>query len=186
MSRKVEERDRLQLLREENGERYYVFTPGLFRLFPKSGNMRKMTLNERLLFLARLIHGYRVYMLADDKDELKSYMVISNGGFFRFPFADREDRITGPTYTVPECRGQGAAVRLGSYALGKAEQGYRNVYGNVAETNTSSLRRVEKSGFVIDGRLRIDRMKRFVKDEKGTMFLIVYHNPDYKGTEAHK
>ena len=181
MSRKVEERDRLRLLHEENGERYYVFTPGLFRLFPKSGDMRKMTPNETALFLARLIHGYHVYLLADDKDELKGYTVISNGGFFRFPFADKEDRITGPTYTVPEYRGQGVAVRLGNYALNQVEHGYRNVYGNVAETNTSSLRRVQKSGFVIEGRLRIDRMKRFVKDENGTMFLIVYHNPNYKG-----
>ena len=146
MNKKIVATDRMKLLDEMDGERYYVFTPSLRRVYPKSGNMRTINIKEYMLFLTRYIHGYKVYVLADTEDTVKGSIVFSNGGSFRYPFATKEDLIDGPSYTVPEFRGQGVAVRLGRAVMEKFERDYRVCYGTIANDNAASLARVRKNG----------------------------------------
>lgn len=166
--------DRLELIEVVDNEKYYVFHPRLTRLFPKSGDMRTMNLREILLFLSRFVHGYKVYILTDDNDTVKGSIVISGGGQYRYPFATKKDLIDGPSFTVPAYRGQGVAYRLGDAILNRFENSYENVYGIIAEKNEASLNRVRKNGYDILYRIKVDRLRRFYKDEKGTTFLVVY------------
>jgi RimJ/RimL family protein N-acetyltransferase len=176
MGKKVDKTDRLLLLKESDNERYYLFTPRLMRLFPKSGDMRKMNLKEILLHLIRLVHGYKVYILTDDQDNVKGSILFSTGGSFRYPFASKKDLIDGPSFTVPEYRGQGVAVRIGDAVMNEFESDYNVVYGTIREDNVPSLKRVKKNGFVEESKLRIDRLRRFQKDQNGDHVLVAYHN----------
>lgn len=176
MGKKVDKTDRLLLLKESDNERYYLFTPRLMRLFPKSGDMRKMNLKEILLHLLRLIYGYKVYILTDNNDNVKGSILFSRGGSFRYPFATKEDLIDGPSFTVPDYRGQGVAVRIGDAVMNEFETDYNVVYGTIKQDNVPSLKRVKKNGFVEESKLRIDRLRRFQKDPQGDHVLVAYYN----------
>lgn len=176
MSRSIEKTDRLLLLKESVDEKYYLFKPRLLRLFPKSGDMKKMNLKEILLHLLRLVHGYKVYILTDDKDTVKGSILFSKGGSFRYPFATKNDLIDGPSFTVPDYRGQGVAVRIGDAVMNEFETDYNVVYGTIKQDNVPSLKRVKKNGFVEESKLRIDRLRRFQKDPQGDHVLVAYYN----------
>lgn len=176
MGKAVDKKDRLVLLKESNNERYYLFTPRLMRLFPVSGDMRNMTLKEIILHLVRLIHGYKVYILADDHDIVKGSILFSKGGSSRYPFATKNDLIDGPSYTVPDFRGQGVAVRIGDAAMNEFEKDYDVVYGTIRRDNAPSLKRVKKNGFIVVSNLRVDVLRRFHKDPDGNHVLVAYYN----------
>lgn len=176
MGKTVDKRDNLILIKEKNNERYYVFKPRLSRLYPKSGDMRVMTIKEKALHLLRLIYGYKVYILTDESDVVKGSILFSRGGSFRYPFATRKDLIDGPSYTVPDFRGQGVAVRIGDAVMNEFEKEYNIVYGTIKEDNIPSLKRVQKNGFVVESKLRIDRLRRFQRSETGDHVLVAYHN----------
>ena len=167
MSTVVEKSDRLLLLKECGNERYYVFRPRLMRLFPKSGDMKIMDFKEILLHLIRLVHGYKVYILTDTNDVVKGSILFSGGGSFRYPFATKNDLIDGPSFTVPDYRGQGVAVRIGDAVMNEFETDYNAVYGTIREDNYPSLKRVKKNGFIEVCKLKADRLRRFHKDPNG-------------------
>lgn len=176
MGKLVEKSDRLLLLKKCGNERYYVFRPRLMRLFPKSGDMKEMNFKEILLHLVRLVHGYKVYILTDDNDQVKGSILFSKGGSFRYPFASKNDLIDGPSYTVPEFRGQGVAVRIGDAVMNEFESDYNVVYGTIRQDNTPSIKRVQKNGFVVISKLRVDCFRRFHKDPNGNHILVAYYN----------
>lgn len=174
MSKYIDIKDKLQLIKEVNNEKYFVFIPSIIRLYPKSGDMRKMTVKEIILHLLRLPHGYKVYILADNNDVVKGSILFTRGGSFRYPFATKKDLIDGPSYTVPEFRGQGVAVRLGDLAMNEFENDYETVYGTIKEDNIPSLKRVQKNGFVVESKLKIDWLRRFQKSSDGDHVLVAY------------
>ena len=176
MGKTVEISDRLKQLKETDTERYYVFYPRLSRLYPVSGDMRVMTLNEKALHLLRMIHGYKVYILTDKDNVVKGSILFSKGGSYRYPFATKRDLIDGPSFTVPEFRGQGVAVRLGDAIMNEFEQDYDIVYGTIKEDNIPSLKRVQKNGFIVESKLKIDKLRRFQKSEEGDHVLVAYKN----------
>lgn len=176
MSEKIDKSDRLILLKESDKERLYMFEPRLMRLFPKSGDMKEMNLKEVLLHLIRWIHGYKVYILTDDNDNVKGSILFSKGGSFRYPFAKKTDLIDGPSFTVPKYRGQGVAVRIGEAVMNEFETDYSVVYGTIRLDNIPSLKRVKKNGFVEKSRLRVDVLRRFRIDPNGDHVLVVYKN----------
>ena len=47
---KILECDKMELLAKEDGFKYFLFKPKGFRVYPKSGNMRKMTLLQTIRF----------------------------------------------------------------------------------------------------------------------------------------
>lgn len=174
MSRYVDKRDKLLLLKEQDGERYYVFIPKVFRLYPKSGDMRKMTVKEILLHLSRFMQGYKIYIMSDENDVVKGSIVVTRGGSIRYPFATKADIIEGPDYTLPEFRGQGVAVRLGNAMMHEFEKDYESIYATVREDNYPSLRHYQKCGFIIESRLKVDLLRRFHKRDTGDHFLVAY------------
>lgn len=176
MGKYVESSDRLILLKKCSNEKYYLFKPRLTRLFPKSGDMKKMTFKEVLLHLIRFIHGYKVYILTDDNNIVKGSILFSKGGSFRYPFASNKDLIDGPSFTVTDYRGQGVAVRIGDAVMNEFETDYNVVYGTIRQDNISSLRRVMKNGFVEESKLRVDGLRRFHKDSNGDHVLVAYYN----------
>lgn len=176
MGKKVDMTDRLLLLKECNNEKYYLFKPRFLRLFPKSGDMKNMNLKEIMLHLIRLVHGYKVYILTDENDIVKGSILFSKGGSFRYPFATKKDLIDGPSYTVPDFRGQGVAVRIGDAVMNEFETDYNVVYGTIREDNIPSLKRVKKNGFVELSKLRVDFLRRFHKDLNGNHVLVAYYN----------
>lgn len=175
MGRYVDKKDKLILLKEQDGERYYVFIPKLFKLYPRSGDMRKMTVKEILLHLSRFVNEYKLYILTDTDDLVKGSILVTRGGSVRYPFATKEDLIEGPDYTVPEFRGQGVAVRLTDAMMHEFEKDYKNIYATIKEDNHSSLRHYEKCGFDVDSRLKVDKARRFHISESGDHFLAALH-----------
>lgn len=176
MGKLIEKTDKLLLLKESNNERYYLFKPRLMRLFPKSGDMKKMNFKEILLHLIRLVHGYKVYILTDENDVVKGSILFSRGGSFRYPFASKKDLIDGPSFTVPEYRGQGVAVRIGDAVMNEFETDYNVVYGTIMQDNLPSLKRVNKNGFIEESKLRVDCLRRFHKDPNGDLVLVAYYS----------
>lgn len=176
MGKLVEKTDRLLLLKESGNERYYLFKPRIMRLFPKSGDMKRMNFKEILLHLIRLIHGYKVYILTDDNDNVKGSILFSKGGSFRYPFASKKDLIDGPSFTVPDYRGQGVAVRIGDAVMNEFETDYNVVYGTIRQDNLPSLKRVKKNGFIEESKLKADWLRRFHKDPNGDHVLVAYYN----------
>ena len=167
--------DNLKLLLCEDGLKYYLFTPSLLRLFPKSGNMRKMSFMQIARFLVMKKHGYNVYILTDDNDEILSSIVFSSGGQYRFPFATKNDLIYGPSYTVPKHRGKGYAVKLGIKALSDFEKSYEKVFATVREENLASMKCLEKTGFNNIGTIGANSLtKTFYYTENGDHFLFKY------------
>lgn len=180
MGKLVEKSDKLILLKESETEKFYLFEPRIMRLFPKSGGMKEMNLKEILLHLIRLIHGYKVYILTDNNDNVKGSILFSKGGSFRYPFASKNDLIDGPSFTVPEYRGQGVAVRIGDAVMNEFESEYNVVYGTIRQDNVPSLKRVKKNGFVIESKLKADFLRRFHKDSNGDHVLVAYYNKKEK------
>ena len=167
--------DNLELLLEEDGFRFYLFLPKLTQLFPKSGDMRKMTVLQKLRFLLMKKHGYRVYILSDSTDEVLASIVFSSGAQYRFPFANKEDLIYGPSYTMPEYRGKGYAVMLGNKVLSTFEKNFKRVFATVREENLASLRCLAKSGFETVYRLKANKLTRVLyEDIKGDHILLKY------------
>lgn len=81
-------------------------------MFPASGNMHNMSFKQKVRFAALLIHGYRVYVMGDQSDNVVGCAVFANGKTYRYPFADENDLICGPYYVMPEFRRRGIATKL--------------------------------------------------------------------------
>ena len=167
--------DNLELLLEEDGFKYYLFLPKLTQLFPKSGDMRDMNFLQNMRFLLMKKHGYRVYILADAYDEVLASIVFSSGAQYRFPFADKQDLIYGPSYTVPEHRGNGYASRLADKVMHSFEKDYKAIYGTVRVDNVASLKCMAKNGFENVASLGVNKVTRaFFIEENGIHYLLKY------------
>lgn len=178
MSKKIDSKDNLVLLEMDNDEKYYIFHPNIFHLFPKSGDTRIMDWTQRIRFLIMLFNGYRVYIVTDVNDVVKGSITISNGGSFRFPFTTKRDLIDGPSFTVPEYRKQGVASRLGNKIMNKYEKEYDTMYGVINENNHASIERCKKNGYRICGKVKLDMFHRYVMSSSGNVVLVAY---DRKG-----
>ena len=168
-------RDKMKLLEHTGNEKLWLFSPSVFRLYPKSGNMHEMGIKQTLRFLLMLIHGYRVYVMTDENDVVKGSITYQRGGSYRYPFARKTDIIDGPSYTVPKFRGQGVAVRIAERAMNEYEKS-DVCYGTIQKDNYSSLKRTEKSDFKKVGKLRVDIFKRFINDPEGNIVLVAHYN----------
>lgn len=172
---KILECDKMTVLACEDGYKYYLFTPTFSRLYPKSGNMRKMTVLQSLRFLVMKMNGYKMYLLTDETDEILSSIAFSSGSQYRFPFAGKEDLIYGPSYTMPEHRGRGYAVKLWDKVISCFEKDTKIVYATIRDDNRASIKCMEKSGFKTIGKLKGNKITRaFCMDEKGDHILVKY------------
>ncbi len=172
MSSKLLTCDKCIFLETLDSEKLYLFKPKIYRLYPKSGDMRNMTWRQYCRFLLMLIHGYRVYIITDICDVVKGSITFSTGGLFIYPFTSKNDLIEGPSYTIPEFRGQGVAVRISNIVLSKYESNYHNVYAVISKSNNASIRRVLKNGFILSESISVDRFHRYVFDPNGALILV--------------
>ncbi len=168
----------MKLLGEYGDEKLYLFTPSFSRLFPVSGNMREMTLLQKIRFAMMLKSGYRIYVITDKDDNVEGSTVFSVGGSYRYPFSTKKDLIDGPNYTVPEYRGKGVATRLYDVIFEYYETDFDTVYATIANDNYPSLKRVKRGGYYEAYHVSAKRLtKKFCRDDGGNMTLVVYPNP---------
>jgi RimJ/RimL family protein N-acetyltransferase len=71
--------------------------------------------------------------------------------YFRFPFMAREDLQLGDTWTAPEARGRGLATLAIDVALARFGYAGRRFWYLVEESNTPSIRVIEKHRFTLAG-----------------------------------
>ena len=180
-SSKIITSDKLEFLTSINNEKYYLFKPTVFKLFPKSGKMREMNFKSIIRFLWLLISGYRIYVITSDDDIVKGSLVLSRGGTFRYPFSTKEDLIDGPSYTIDEFRGQGVMVRLAEACLNQFETSYKVVYGTINKDNIASIRRCEKNGYKRVGYVSYNNLfHRGKMKSDGEMVLVAYSKGENK------
>lgn len=150
----------------------YLFSPGVFKLFPRSGDMHKMDVKQMLRFLIMLIYGYRVYVLADMQENILGCVVYASGKNPRYPFAEEKDLICGPYFVRPEHRGKGIAPWMVQYVLEHFELVHGEVYAHVWHKNEASIRCLEKIGFKYVCAMRTTKLlSTCIPDPVGKMLL---------------
>lgn len=171
----IEKSDKVKCLQIIGDEKVYIFKPTLLRLFPVSGDTRKMDVKQKARFLLMYFSGYHVYLLTTLDDTVKCTMTFTRGGSFRYPFTTKKDLIDGPSFTVPAFRRQGAAVRLGDFIMNHYEKNYEVIYATIKNDNTPSLGRVKKNGFDVIGHVTYNnKWHRAVIDDNGESTLVAY------------
>lgn len=156
----------------------FLFKPNIFRLFPKSGNMHKMDLKQKIRFGLLLIHGYRVYVLGDSQNHVVGCTVFASGKTYRYPFASENDLICGPYFIMPEYRRRGLATKLLSCVIDKYETEYDSIYAHIWHTNRASVLCMEKIGFQEIGMLYTTPiLQKCVFSNNGKLILVQKKNP---------
>lgn len=118
-------------------------------------------------FLARfwfkLITGgnLTIYYTTDSEGRVThtSYLI---GKCFKFPFMSSSDFEIGPCYTRADYRGRGIYPSVLSY-ITQAQGINGNFYMLVNPCNASSIRGIEKAGFIRIGKTKKTRLKRYIK-----------------------
>ena len=170
---KILAEDKMQIVGTLSEGVLYRFTPSPFRLFPRSGKMHRMNIEQCIRFYFLLLHGYRVYVLANKKDDVLGCVMFANGGSYRYPFASKKDLICGPYYIVPEYRNKGIAKCLLSEVITNYETEYEMIWAHIWYTNVASIKCMEKVGFKQVGKLMISKiLHKCVVDENGHLVLV--------------
>lgn len=154
--------------RKDSGSRetqLLEFTPNPIRLFMK-GEFRSLKNT-----LVRLNFWFMTYGKA------KIYYLLSSSGCvmhtsyvlpkcFKFPFLAKGEYCIGPCFTYPTFRGQGIyPTVLNSICQLESYPSDTVFYMVVSDTNTPSVRGIEKAGFERCGRIKKTRLlKRYFRE----------------------
>lgn len=99
------------------------------------------------------------YTLAkDDTISHTSYLVRKN---YKFPFMGSKDYHIGPCFTHPNYRGQNIYPFVLNF-IGQHISSASHIFMLVGPANKSSIRGVEKAGFVRIGEVYKTKMKRYI------------------------
>lgn len=152
----------------EDGE--YVlweYTPTLFK--PLFGNMDQPSFTRRVRFMLEyLMKGsYKVYYL-EVNGTLVGYNVFAPGGR-RLKCATRKDLVSGPSYVLPEHRGNGYIGILKRMVFKNCCNGYDYVYAWISKENIASINAYSKVGYDVNyGELKIvGKMRKLIQTPKG-------------------
>jgi hypothetical protein len=138
-----------------------TFKPSIVNGFFIKGEKISLRTAVARCFFAILTFGKAsIFYLTDSNDELihTSYLIPY---CFKFPFMKKYDFEIGPCYTHPKYRGNGIypMVLLNICFIYK---GYNTVfYMIIDEKNKSSIRGVEKAGFIKCGKVYKNKSKRY-------------------------
>ena len=139
------------------------FRPTLLKgLFIRGEEKYWKTALSRLYFWAISAGRLEVYYIIQKEKVVHTSYVVPV--CYKFPFMKRGDYEIGPCQTEEACRGQGMYVRTLNHIT--SQKRYENAcfYMLVSESNASSIRGIEKAGFVEDGyAVRSGWLKRYVK-----------------------
>lgn len=107
-----------------------------------------------------------VYLQSEGKPIHTSYVIPK---CFKFGFMNRDDYEIGPCFTDPEHRGRGIYPNVLRSICKNTGNKDTVFYMIVDETNTASIRGIEKAGFVRCGSVKVNKLtKRYtrIKEER--------------------
>lgn len=134
------------------------FTPSLRGLFLKGEKFGIKTICIRLLFQVMTLGKARIYYVQNGNDILHTSYVIP--ACAKFSFMDRNDLEIGPCYTYPTFRGKGIYPKVLSEICRRRANDTLSFYMIVDETNFSSIKGIEKAGFVRCGSVQKSKFSR--------------------------
>ena len=117
----------------------------------------------RILFQIMTRGGAKLFYVADKDGNLMhtSYVVPKCA---KFPFLGRNDYEIGPCYTYPAYRGKGIYPKVLHYICNHMRNEKAVFYMIVDEANKSSIRGIEKAGFVKYGTVQKNKYtKRYYR-----------------------
>lgn len=159
---------RMRKILEENGVVLWEYTPTLFK--PLFGSMDPPSFIRRMRFMLEYLNkgSYKVYYLEID-GHLVGYNVFAPGGR-RLKCSSPKDMVSGPSFILPEYRGNGYIVKLLKLGITYGCQGCDNVYAWISKSNQASIKAYTKAGFDVNyGDLNIvGKMRKLQQVEKGT------------------
>lgn len=171
--------ERCVFLKRYNGIDFYLFTPSLFTPYDDCyPGEDEPPYSRRAVHRVRMMREwykskYRVvYMKVGSKTV--GHFVVGRGGS-RIAMSTPADIVIGPVWTIPSERNKGYASRGIDFVLHYAGFVYANAYEYIKETNTPSIRTVEKNGFILAARCREFGILRTIKeDENGDVLVFRY------------
>ena len=124
-----------------------IFTPLLHKLFMKEEKINLKTACVRLFFLLITLGKMKIFYTCNEQGFLThtSYVIPA---CVKFPFMKKGDYEIGPCYTYPVFRGKGIypqVIRNVVLSLGNTNSTF---YMIVREENISSIKGIEKAGFI--------------------------------------
>lgn len=124
------------------------FRPSLFSGFFVDGeSWNWMVFLVRLSFYFQTAGQGMIFFVRDDDGKLMhtSYAIPK---CFKFPFMQRGDWEIGPCYTYEQFRGQGIYPNVLRYIVMNLSKNENTFYVVVNKENNSSIKGIEKAGFV--------------------------------------
>lgn len=139
--------------------------PSLINGFHIPGEkLSKKELIFRLSMAITTLGRLRIYYVKDEKNQKIVHTSSLISKCFKFPFLKNSEYEIGPCYTVETYRGQGVYPMVLSYITAHVESS--QFYMIVNESNSSSLRGIEKAGFQQCGTVyKTSLLKRYLKKE---------------------
>lgn len=167
---------RMRKIVEEGGYALWEYRPSLFA--PLYGNMDRPSFVRRVRLMQEYLSKgkYKAcYLQVDGK--FVGYNVFAPGGR-RLKCSTTRDLVSGPSYVLPEYRGNGYAVKMLVMGIKYFSENYDNVYAWISKNNVASIRAYTKAGFDVDfGELNIVgkcRKLKQVEKGKGTNVIVRY------------
>lgn len=147
---------------ENNDISWFSLTP--FHLYQKSENISLKTLLVRWYFSIITGGQARVYYYMVEGKIVHTSVVIPK--CFKFPYMENKSYCIGPCQTNIEYRGQGIYPKTIAHILNDQKYIDSKIYMVVNDTNKSSIRGIEKSGFRLCGTIRKSKfLKRYYMED---------------------
>lgn len=138
-----------------------VLTPSLRTFLKIKGeNLNLKTICVRFLFQLMTLGKTKIYYVRVRGELVHTSYVVP--ACVKFPFMDKQSLEIGPCYTYPEFRGKGIYPRV-LIEICKKHMDASAIYMIVDETNLSSIRGIEKAGFVKCGAVYRSRFTKRYK-----------------------
>ena len=137
-----------------------IFIPSLRGLFLKGEKTGLKTALIRLYFQSITFGKAKIYYVQKGENLVHTSYVIP--ACFKFPFMGKHDLEIGPCYTYSAFRGQGIYPKVLKEICKIQCKDTSSFYMIVDETNTSSIKGIEKAGFTRCGSVYKSKfMKRY-------------------------
>ena len=137
---------------------YKLWKPSITRLVPPGCSAMPFIVWSMFHWLRIFANcEYSVLLIYDGEQAIHRSCVFPK--YFRFPFMDKEDLQIGDTWTDTKYRRKGLASNAISYIIGNYSKDNRKFWYLTEEGNISSVKVVEKVGFIKFG--EGTRTKRF-------------------------
>lgn len=135
-------------------------TAGKVKIITVSKHDRKYLKKKDYMWKILTLGKYRKVLVLNENDDMMHFSTVI-GPNFKFPFLKRKEAEIGPCSTRIAYRGQGIYPSVLKYILGSGW--YQDYYMLIEDTNLSSIRGVEKAGFVQVAKVKKNRFGQWVK-----------------------